>query len=248
MEISLVTLNVWGLPWPLSRDRARRFRRLERHLAAGAYDVAGVQEAWSRCLPGVRYPSSRRDSGLAVGGRLVPDELRVVHFRAGAGTDRLKAKGVLVASYAGFSVAVTHLQAHAWHGRVRERQVAELLEALPAGPLVLMGDFNFWGDEGAALRDFADVAAGPTYLRRNPYTWSHGQRFDRIYLRDLEPVRARVLPRIFSDHQPVTATVRLRQAASTSTSDGQVAAAAPPLQPHAATSAAASGSDSNPSG
>lgn len=220
--VDLVTVNVWGLPWPLSRHRHRRFERIRRHFAKQRYDVAGLQEAWwphrdRLGLPGLRFPQGGRDSGLGLAGSAEVADLRLVSFRSVAGTDRLKRKGVLLGRTGELTVAVTHLQASPWHAPVRARQVAQLLEVLQdvRGPLALLGDFNFYGGDAANAErlleaGFVDVGGGSTYLRRNPYTWSHGHRFDRIYLRGgPEAVEVRVLPRIFSDHQPLHATIRL---------------------------------------
>jgi len=242
-ELDLLTVNLWGLPWPFSRDRRARERRFAEHLSGGAYDLVGVQELWwpwRRALARgpLVIPSSPRDAGLALAGRLPIREARVEHFRDHCGIDRLKRKGVLYARAdaprgAVLAVAVLHLQAGRRHASVRARQLDELLCGLGSetGPVVLLGDFNFYADVVEDQRS-ADrlVAAGfcdaahvvdrpePTFVASNPYVRRSeaGERFDRVYLRDgsdlrLRPVATEVVhaPSPLSDHHPLRVRVRL---------------------------------------
>jgi endonuclease/exonuclease/phosphatase family metal-dependent hydrolase len=227
MELDLLTVNLWGLPWPFARERLARKRRFREHLAGAPYDVVGIQELWwpwrrTLELGSLVLPEGRRDSGLALAGRLAPRDVRVEHFDEGAGPDRLKRKGALRASVetpAGdtLSLWVVHLQAGRGHAAIRARQVRQLLEPLAdeRRPLVLMGDFNFYegsaedrdSAERLAAAGLADAAlalacADPTYhaasnryLRRRRRL---AHRFDRVYLRggggvQVEPLAAEVL-------------------------------------------------------
>jgi len=236
--LEALSLNIWGLPWPLSRQRARRFGRILRHFSGRSYDLVGLQEVWRPnrlTLPDLRLPEARQDAGLALAGRLAgAARLRLRHFRDASGPDRLKAKGVLLAEASGLVAGVTHLQAGRGGARIRARQVDEILALLQGlgAPLVLMGDFNFYrGDPtdaasaarlvDAGLIDCA-VAAGatrPTYVHANPFAGarSAGERFDRIYARGgggwrLRPLRFEVLGRILSDHLLVYARLHLERA------------------------------------
>lgn len=227
--LDVMTLNVWGLPWPFAQRRAERFAKIERHLSGDRFHLVGLQEVWLGAklkLPTLRLPGGR-GSGLALAGSLAPHAEPEVHpFDHASGSDRLAAKGLLVGRIGALTVAVTHLQAHAGAGAVRRRQVGQLLERLRpvAGPLLLMGDFNFHGAEDdaseaaladAGLRDAATGREAPTFWPRNPFTTlANAERFDRIYLRDGADHRwsvrgHRVLPRLWSDHQPVHAELAL---------------------------------------
>ncbi len=217
VELDLATVNLWGLPWPVARERRARKRRFLAHVEATAYHVVGIQELWwpwrwtLRGAP-LRLPHSPRDSGLAVAARLrLRGSLGVLPFRHHAGFDRVKRKGMLHAAVEAtrdtlLSVFVTHLQTGRRHAAVRARQVDELLERLgrERGPSVLMGDFNLHGDvdedhrsverlQEAGLVDAA-AAVGclePTWHSANPYVRSFRteERFDRVYLRDGTRVR-----------------------------------------------------------
>jgi endonuclease/exonuclease/phosphatase family metal-dependent hydrolase len=245
MELDLLTVNLWGLPWPFARERRVRKRRFSEHLAAASYDVIGIQELWwpwrgALRLPSLRVPASPRDSGLALAGRLAARELRVEPFDEGTGADRLKRKGVLRARLAtpeGDELAlwVVHLQAGRRHGAIRARQVRRILElqAGERGPLVVMGDFNFYeaaredreSAERLAAAGLVDAAlalacAEPTYhTETNRYLRARrlAHRFDRVYLRHgeglrLRPLAAEVLrlaPHPVSDHHPLRVRVRL---------------------------------------
>ena len=248
-ELEVLTLNLWGLPWPAARERRARKQRFAEHLEQRAYDLVGIQELWwpwrrSLRVGSLVLPPTRRDSGLALAGRLPVREVRAEHFRAGRGVDRLKRKGFLRAraqapTGEALAVCVVHLQAARRHAAARARQVDELLERLSGErePIVLMGDFNFHdgcpedGRSAASLRSagFADAAlalarAEPTWhAPSNPYVpRREAQRFDRVYLRDggglrLRPLAAEVLrmaPRPVSDHHPLRVRVRVSASAS----------------------------------
>jgi endonuclease/exonuclease/phosphatase family metal-dependent hydrolase len=216
LDLDLLTVNLWGLPWPVARERRGRKRRLADHLADRSYDLVGIQELWrpwhrafeTRDLV---LPRSRRDSGLALAARFPVSEVRVEHFRHHRGIDRLKRKGVLMTvvetpADAELSVCVVHLQAGSRFGAVRSGQLEELLAALgrTTRPTVLMGDFNFYrGNEedrrsAARLHEAGFVDAAPalsrgedTYSSTNPYVRRRGiaNRFDRVYLRDARDLR-----------------------------------------------------------
>ncbi len=210
-ELDVLTLNVWGLPWPLSSHRQRRFEGIVEHLAGRRDHVVGLQEVWGGSwkrlpLPALQRAPRSRDSGLALSGLLAAGaEARVRHFQRASGTDQLKAKGVLAAELevpgiGGLRVLVTHLQAGRRAAAVRAHQVDELLEEAERSPLptILMGDFNLHEDTGddhraeqrVASAGFVDAAVEaqspePTWEPDAPYSRGRhpAQRFDRIYCR-----------------------------------------------------------------
>jgi len=233
VELELLTVNLWGLPWPVARDRVRRTKRLNAHLAERAYDLVGIQELWwpwhrRLDLASVQLPATRRDSGLALAGGLAsPHGVQVAHFRHHRGPDRLKRKGVLWAvagtrEGARLRIGVTHLQAGRRHAHVRARQVEEIVARVEAerAPVVLMGDFNLYADSevdqrsARSLHEAGLVDAARALAQEEP-TFGSGERFDRIYLRggpeaSLEPVEAEVLKESrVSDHHPVRVRVGL---------------------------------------
>jgi len=208
VALEILTLNVWGLPWPIAKHRRRRFADIARSFAGRTDHLVGLQELWADAVPHLRLEGLRRgrrsrDSGLALGGTLASGAAADVHhFRAARGTDVFKAKGVLegelnIPTLGRVRVLVTHLQAHREHAKVRASQVDEILERNDSRPVVLMGDFNFYDDhpeDRASERrleeaGFVDVAVEvgrpePTYDPENPYVrGSRGQRFDRILVR-----------------------------------------------------------------
>jgi endonuclease/exonuclease/phosphatase family metal-dependent hydrolase len=236
VEIRVLTANLWGLPWPVSRDRVGRKERFAEFLARLSPDIVGLQELWWPWrlrfpVAPLRMPRSWRDAGLALCGRLASDgRVDLVPFRYHRGADRLKRKGILHgvirAGEAELRVIVTHFQAGRRHATIRLRQ-AHALRALVERvrePVVCLGDFNFYaGDDarssellaGAGFRDAA-VATG----NLSPTFWSRGEseRFDRIYVRD--GASASITPRSvmvlsgkdnpWSDHAPVSAVLDLK--------------------------------------
>jgi len=210
-EIDILCANLWGLAWPLSKDRSERLKAAPEALNFADYDFVGLQEVWRgayKHLEGdVRLPDVQVDSGLAVTGKLATDAPIALHtFEASVGVERFKRKGVLVMQldvpdFGPVWAFVTHLQAGQSYGEIREAQARELLELVAAapGPALILGDFNLHeGDPAddvvaalfaeAGLRDAALVAGSdePTYRADNPYIWAPagGERFDRVYLKD----------------------------------------------------------------
>jgi endonuclease/exonuclease/phosphatase family metal-dependent hydrolase len=212
LRLDVLTMNLWGLPWPLARDRRARKRRFLDHLLGTSYDIVGIQELWwpwraAFQLESLLLPESQRDSGLARAGRLrASHRPSVHHFRVGNGIDRLKRKGVMTARVAPqsggeeISVHVTHLQAGPRKGEVRARQVDELLELVTrdCGPAIVMGDFNFHAGDAVDERAIARLASAgledavpdgnetrPTYESTNPYVRRQrcAERFDRVFLK-----------------------------------------------------------------
>jgi endonuclease/exonuclease/phosphatase family metal-dependent hydrolase len=210
--LDVLTMNLWGLPWPLARDRRARKRRFLDHLLGTSYDIVGIQELWwpwraAFQLESLLLPDGQRDSGLALASRLqATHRPRVRHFRAGNGIDRLKHKGIMTARVTPevggeeISVHVTHLQAGPRKGQVRARQVDELLEVVGAdpGPAIVMGDFNFHTDDPADEKAIARLASAgledaipddgerkATYESANPYVRRRkcAERFDRVFLK-----------------------------------------------------------------
>ena len=74
-ELSVASINIWGLSWPIAKQRGQRMRALD-SLALDSYDVVGMQEVWRgayRRIPWrerIQRPTDRGDSGLALTGRL----------------------------------------------------------------------------------------------------------------------------------------------------------------------------------
>ncbi len=243
-ELDVLCTNIWGLAWPLSRDRRERLPRVGLERDFQSYDLVAVQELWRGARRRVggpwTAPGGSGDSGLALAGRLAAGAtIHLEPFRESAGVERLKRKGILVAEVPveglerPLLVFVTHFQAGDPYGGVREAQALQLVEllALHEGPALVLGDFNLHRDNAADSRaervlvraGLRDVAVAldrlePTYVETNPYAWpgAHGERFDRVYVRDGESVSVRPLEvevlhdaEPISDHQPLRVRVRV---------------------------------------
>ena len=102
--------------------------------------------------------------------------------------------------------------------KVREAQIAEMREVLKdvAEPVVILGDFNTdWDSDDTSLRAIADNGKFTLYEPQDTTlgTYKNGKhRLDWILIsRDLEFVSYTVPQVLLSDHQPVQASVRLRE-------------------------------------
>ena len=45
-DISVFTLNCWGIGMGVSKDRVSRFRAIAQYLADSVYDIVCLQEVW----------------------------------------------------------------------------------------------------------------------------------------------------------------------------------------------------------
>lgn len=212
-DFTVMTWNVWGLPWPLSQDRTERLAEVPSEL--GRADVVGIQEAWGGALrrldsPLVLPQEQPGDSGLALAGAMCGEASRALFhpFTVRTGSERFKRKGILETDVVVDGVRVrvynTHLQHGARSAPVRSAQIAQLLQLLQEHelPAVVLGDFNFYNADvmdhdteqtmaHAGLRDVASELARPqaTFRFDNRYAQRSGlqegrERFDRVYVRD----------------------------------------------------------------
>ncbi len=53
VRLRFLTLNVWSIPWPVSRDIAKRMSAIGRRIGELGIDVAAFQEVWSGEVPTV---------------------------------------------------------------------------------------------------------------------------------------------------------------------------------------------------
>ena len=218
VDFSVMTWNVWGLPWPLSKDRTDRMEEIPQEL--DGVDVIGIQEAWGGALRRldadfvlpVEQPG---DSGLALAGTLCQATTRALFhpFVARTGSERFKHKGILESEVLIDGVPVRVYNTHLQHGEtsapVRAAQISQLVGLLEGHtqPAVILGDFNFYNDDPTdletqgwmaevGLRDVAGELQRPqaTFRFDNRYAVRSGleegrERFDRVYVRDGGDVR-----------------------------------------------------------
>jgi endonuclease/exonuclease/phosphatase family metal-dependent hydrolase len=173
---ALACLDVIALQETVNdRRRAELLAALQRH-GAGCGKPSGLASgAMFTSLSGPPLPDDDAflplvDDELALASRLPVIASHTLAFTAGAGADRLAAKGVLHARLAGhggatLDVYTTHLQADHEHAAVRRAQIAELAAfirrtATSDGPVLLMGDLNLWG----GTPDRADPASEYNHL------------------------------------------------------------------------------------
>lgn len=140
MQLRLLSLNVWGLPWPASRIRDTRMRMIAADLPALELDAAAFQEVWTPTVREILVEGGRRaglpyawhrnellaNSGLLVLSRWPIREVRFTRFALGGLPQRIQhadyygGKGfvqcVLDLPVGEFELVTSHLQAG--YGRV----------------------------------------------------------------------------------------------------------------------------------
>jgi endonuclease/exonuclease/phosphatase family metal-dependent hydrolase len=202
-ELTVVSLNAWGLPAPLAPDRAARMGSLGAWIDTLDADLVGLQELWDGAVPLVDLDLTLSrdggDDGLAMVSGHHLEEVGVRRFRDARSFDALKRKGILRARLVRPSgpdvwVFVTHLQAG--YGRanaaVRERQLAELSAWLAEtqGPVLVLGDFNVderHPEDAPFLETVGRLglvdAAAAVGVTDGTYP-GDGRRYDRVFARD----------------------------------------------------------------
>jgi endonuclease/exonuclease/phosphatase family metal-dependent hydrolase len=229
MVLTVVSLNTWGLPWPISRAREERFAALPDVPALQA-DVVGLQEVWNGApyifnRPLLR-PGIQGDSGLGFLTDYPVHGTAFFAFRDKAGVDHFKVKGVYAAELeipeiGRVWVASIHAQSgtrHADPRAIQLRLAADWLDEIRGdSPVIWVGDFNLEDHdpvdvetsawlEAAGFEDAGAEAGEPTWHPEN--TWvSNGNtaRYDRIYVKDGTTIDVHVLDlEVVLDEQPLS--------------------------------------------
>ena len=202
-EVSLLTVNAWGLPAPIAPPRKPRLADVGRWITGRQDDFVAMQEVWDGAvkhmdLPGMVRSSGRGDDGLAFRTSWTVESTAQGRFERARGWDGFKQKGWLRAQRRAedgtpLCLVVTHMQAGKGraNGRVRASQVVEVLEAVSGceGPLVVMGDFNLderRPEDELALRRLtqAGLSDAGRVTQNLRGTWGPDAfRFDRAYVR-----------------------------------------------------------------
>ncbi len=216
MVLTVLSLNTWGLPWPISRDREARFAALTDTPELQA-DVVGLQEIWSGApwksrRPLIR-PSTRGDSGLGLLTDYPVTGTAFYAFRDKEGADRLKRKGVFaieleLPDIGSIWVASMHAQSgsrKAAPRAVQLRRAAAWLDDLRGdAPVVWVGDFNLEDHDpvdqatsawlvDAGFEDAGEHRPEPTWHTHNRWVSRGEARYDRIYVKDGRNVDVSVL-------------------------------------------------------
>jgi sphingomyelin phosphodiesterase 2 len=219
-RLSLVTLNVWALPFGIARRTSERLREIGERMRRWDADVLLLQEAWTDAaregLAAAARASGRTHVFDPGGGLLVASHLpfEAAEFRpyalAGIAThlhrgDYQGGKGfarVRVRTAVGpLELVNTHLHAQyepdgadAYLGH-RTGQAVELAAALgePALPLVAAGDFNTseGRPEYRVLTGLAGLRDAGVELDRREPTSGSGERIDLVFARDAAGTAAR---------------------------------------------------------
>ena len=230
------TLNIWGLPGPLSWPPRRvRFPRVRDFLAKHTFDVVAVQELWRtagrpRALDnsGLIVPkASEGNSGLGLSSRF--PVLSVEHKSYGLGapfpeslwTDKGMQHVALDVDGTRVDFFNTHVQAYRT-GKSVTRRAAHLGALLAAavqcpGPVVAAGDWNVYAgiaSDVAALKRFEDAgfvdAVAPFDSSPTFDMFGERERFDRVYVRGLTSLSAKVhVDARLADHRPVVVELAL---------------------------------------
>jgi endonuclease/exonuclease/phosphatase family metal-dependent hydrolase len=239
MQLTLATSNVWGLPWPLSIHKRKRFEGLISIINTFQIDCIALQEVWVNAdieylrnnLPGYHVFDSRNfffnHSGLVTISRFPLGNGSLVPFKGSMKSLEFPSrKGVLSvdATIHGKNIRLvnTHLyfstttEQHAKH----QRQLNELVVQLDRRPTILFGDFNMPKEEILLGNSFAPISEtkGASIEKKNPYSRAlfnklhHRERLpDYIFTNFPVQVKDKTIVRdpFISDHYPIISIVEL---------------------------------------
>lgn len=199
VKLRFLTLNVWSIPWPVSRDTEERMQAIAKRLPEFDADVIAFQEVWTLASRRALVRAGReagygfwwhndRQSGLLMLSRIpvralhfqpytlngLPHRLNHLDYYGNKGLVHLE----LVTESGPVSVIATHL--HARHDADmdylghRGGQVIELASSLAgvSHPVVALGDFNL--HEGSphyvALTGLTGLEDAAVHLNRRENT------------------------------------------------------------------------------
>ncbi|MDD9900901.1 MAG: hypothetical protein OXT65_07975 [Alphaproteobacteria bacterium] len=197
---------------------------------ARAYDVVALQEAFrdtnllhrltkhkeswaptfSRLHPSTIFSDIPKSPGLMLMGEKVsPGKAEPFETCSGwlsNGFDCFSAKGYQITERNGMHIVNTHMDAGGSDGdqRARAKQLKKLAAALPAGPLVVVGDFNVKDSRPS------DKKAFRAFLKKTGLKIDLQNGVDFILSRDIDVTDKKIIPAgRLTDHDALTAKFRL---------------------------------------
>jgi len=239
MRLRIATMNLWGLPAPLSVHKPQRMRDAAEIILSRRLDIVALQEVWM--LRDIAFLKKRlagyhvfvvpniffNTSGMMLFSRF-PLTAALYHpFKRSFFNKEIPSrKGYYRAIVQIQGIGITLFNTHLYYSSgdnestVHASQLRELTAALDHRPTILMGDFN--ATHGSLHFPVGyQLLSNPnalTVLRDNPYA---NKRFNSINSSDRSPdllyanfphrlIDAHAIPSPFvSDHSPVVAEIEL---------------------------------------
>ena len=167
---------------------------------------------------GLTRDHSRAHFGNAILSRLPVGEVRTIDLTVPCRAPRCAVDADIEVAGTPVRVINLHLGLDPWERRVQFKRILRAIEARPAQPLVMLGDFNEWRLDFPPFKDlaphFPNCIAPRTFHTRQPVF-----RYDRIYasgefaFRESYAKRT-ALTRRASDHLPVFGRLALAAASA----------------------------------
>lgn len=239
MQISIATLNLWGLPWPFSIHKTRRLqdffalvRREQFHIIALQEvflrsDVQAIQRALPEYHVFAKTNTVSNVSGLVLLSLFDLTDCRLTLFDMPIFHKEIPSrKGLLQARIHINDKEITLCDTHLYFGgrkklhTLQHQQFKQLRELLPTTPTILCGDFNV---------DYHQVSLPEAFIllsNKNELTIQYSTRyahmlFNKVHGRDRNPdmifanfptkvTDSKIITEpLLSDHFPVVTTIEV---------------------------------------
>jgi endonuclease/exonuclease/phosphatase family metal-dependent hydrolase len=239
MQIRIATINVWGLPEPLSTKRRFRLQTTIDIIRKQNLDIIGLQEVWLKQdifyllkqLPGFSIAACPNPlfnrSGLVLLSRFPLENVSLTPFnQSWFNFEFPSRKGMLKASASINGTKLQLVNTHLYYSRSSKQRIAQmkqarqLAESLHNDPTILFGDFNMeWKqlELPDAYRCISETEQ-PSIIHTNPYSTSRFNKYnsnDRLpdYLFANFPSKLVksfcVTDPLVSDHYPVVSIIEI---------------------------------------
>jgi len=205
MQISIATVNLWGLPWPFSIHKSRRIRDLIPVIQKERFDVLAIQELWiprdlriiKNSLPEyhvfAKSNTAINPSGLVLFSLFDLHDCRVIPFHMPLfHKENPSHKGVLKAHIRINENDLTICNTHLYFGGkqklhpLQKKQFTQLNACLPKTPTILCGDFNVNKNQLDIQKTFT-LLSNPEVFTIDYSTRYARFLFNRVHGRDRSP-------------------------------------------------------------
>jgi len=194
MNLTIATINAWGLPWPFSIHKKKRLALCAQIISTRNIDLAALQEIWQRrditalqrLLPAYHIYAEPNalfnPSGLVWISRTPLTEVVYTPFTMPSWHKEIPSKkGMLRAMWGSITLINTHMyfggKSHMTD--YQQQQITELVRKLPATPTILFGDFNLSHDQLPLPKGYR-VISGRAALTVNSNTYYAQKRFNKV--------------------------------------------------------------------
>lgn len=205
MNISIATINIWGLPWPFSIHKRKRVDDCVLLLRKRNIDIVALQEVWTNwdvqrfrsAFPEyhvfAKTNMAYNPSGLMMLSRFpLLENLLMAYSMPFLHKEIPSRKGIMKVEtiIAGKKISIINTQLYFGTKKeltvIQQSQVQQLKTSLPNTPTLLVGDFNMRSEQLEPLKNFS-LLSDPSTLTIDNSTLYAQKLFNKIGAQDRTP-------------------------------------------------------------